>query len=301
MNRKYILLAAAAMTMAACSNDETATTSNEPVEANISAGIDTRADGSKWTQDKIGVTVSNATNSDMATLYVNVPYSTTSTTTTADFTAVDTKIYFQDATETVTFSAYAPYNADGGTLTVNTEKQKDVDFIYASGATASRTSSKVSFSGDNAFKHKMAQLVITVKTSTDDGFKAADAKKITAATLSGLIHDGTFNTLTGETATTGTAVKEWAITDFNSSTADDTRTYSLIVFPQDLTGDNALTLSLTLFGQTYETAIAPNMQAGQSYSYTVTVKRTGLTISTCTVNDWTANDNQDVDALMPNQ
>lgn len=110
--------------------------------------------------------------------------------------ATEAGIFFQDATETVTFAAYYTYQTStnagtlpgtDGAITVNTKdnntksdsknKQAKIDFLFASGATASKTSPTVEFkdnagtSGTNSqFQHRMAQLKLEVKTSTDYGF-----------------------------------------------------------------------------------------------------------------------------------
>ena len=67
----------------------------------------------------------------MENMYKNVKYSTTSTDVNATFTAeIGKGIFFQDATETVTFAAYAPYQTSAaanelpgtnGVIAVDTE------------------------------------------------------------------------------------------------------------------------------------------------------------------------------------
>ena len=112
MKQRFFIMAAAALTLAACSNDDNQVYDG-PVEARITAGLSTpttRAIGTNWNADEIGVWVKDAPASEMETLYKNVLYTTTSTGATAEFTATTGKgIFFQDADETVTFAAYAPY------------------------------------------------------------------------------------------------------------------------------------------------------------------------------------------------
>lgn len=295
-----------------------------PVEARITAGLmpATRAVGTNWNADRIGVRVTGVsgttegTTSLMQTLYKNVLYSTSSTEETATFTATTGEgIFFQDANETVTFAAYAPYqestadtlpgtNADG-VIDVNTEEddnngdnQESIDFLFASGATASRSNPTVEFSGANAFEHKMAQLNIVFQTSTNDGF-TADQVFEAGFNLGGLVHEGTFDVTTGTAAATGTAVSSWDITDCKHSDATATRTYSLILLPQDCSG-SALNVSVTIDEQTYSnsTSIAPNLEAGNSYTYTITVKKTGLQVSGCTITKWTEATGGSGDAVM---
>lgn len=169
----YLFLAAAALMLAACNNTEDEMSG--PVAARITAGIgapQTRAVGSSWNMDEIGVSVTSAPNSEMETMYRNVGYSTGATgTVAAEFYPLSSGIFFQDATETVTFSAYAPYQADltGNTIDVNTQtnngdSQENIDFLFAEGATASRLNPTVIFTdnstsggADCSFHHKIGR------------------------------------------------------------------------------------------------------------------------------------------------
>lgn len=326
---KMFLLATATFSLVACSNDEA--TDNGPVAARFTADIGapvTRAVGSNWNADCIGITVTNVTGgSAMETMYRNVEYSTASTGATAEFKPVTTGggIFFQDKDETVTFSAYAPYqeSADNllpgadndGVITVNTKEsnydnsQEDIDFLFASGATASAKNPTVTFADNTAsggedcsFHHKMAQLNIVLQTSTADGF-AAD--KIfdgnNTFSLGGLKHEGTFDVTTGEAAATGEADDTWNITDCKKTDDTDahTRTYSLILLPQNLTSQ-PLNLKVTIDGQSYinDNKINPDLEAGKAYTYTITVKKTGLVVNGCTISEWGNGGTSEGEAIM---
>ena len=251
--KKFFIFAAAALTLAACSNDENMEMTDGPVAARITAGLSaptTRAIGTNWNADRIGVWVKDAPASDMETLYKNVLYTTTSTGATADFTATTGEgIFFQDADETVTFAAYAPYQesdanetlpGNNGKVDVKTDNmntatdQEKIDFLFAEGAEASRASSTVSFTDDHSFHHKMAQLNVVFQTSITDGFGPDDIFG-GSFNLGGLIHEGTFNVTDGTTETTGSEVADWDISGCKYTDAATTRTYSLILLPQDLT------------------------------------------------------------------
>lgn len=223
----------------------------------------------------------------------------------ADQTQTSTMIFFQDASETVTFAAYAPYQSSSpnelpgtdGEITGgktnekngSTTDQETIDFIYASGATASKSNPTVSFSGDDhQFKHKMARLVLNVKMG--DGFEATDISKITKIKLGGLIHEGTFNVTTGTAAasSSASAVSDWEITNVVKTSTNNVYTYTMILYPQTLS--SALWLSINADGQMYtnSSTIKPGLSAGTSYEYTITVNKTGLTISGCTIGAWTS-------------
>ena len=285
--KKQLIFAVAALCFAACSNDENTGMGDSPVAAQITAGLNgqaTRAIGSNWNRDHIGVMVTAAPNSDMEDLYKNVHYSTSSTGTTAEFSCtIDRGIFFQDASETVTFSAYAPYRSStdnatlpgtNGVVTVNTQTnntaalQESIDFLYAEGATASKQSPTVTFTNNTAssgsdcsFHHRMAQLNIAFQTPSTAGFATSDIFDTdNTFRLSGLIHEGTFNVTSGATATTGSSVNNWDITDCYHTDNSTARTYSLILLPQDLIS-HPLTVSVSIDGQTYSNsnAIAPNL------------------------------------------
>ena len=252
MKQRFFIMAAAALALAACSNDDNQVYDG-PVEARITAGLSTpttRAIGTNWNADEIGVWVKDAPASDMETLYKNVLYTTTSTGATAEFTATTGQgIFFQDANETVTFAAYAPYQEsdDNATLPGNNGKvdvktdnmntatdQEKIDFLFAEGVEASRASSTVSFTDDHSFHHKMAQLNVVFQTSETDGFVPDDIFGC-SFNLGGLIHEGTFNVTDGTTETTGSEVADWDISGCKYTDAATKRTYSLILLPQDLT------------------------------------------------------------------
>lgn len=319
MRRKqtYLPLCIAAtvtlMGLISCNNEETDSLAGGPVEAQISAGLSapaTRAVDDKWNADNIGVMVTDASASSMEALYRNVKYSTVSTGTTADFTAVGEGIFFHDADETVTFAAYAPYQTSANNATLpgtdgvikvdtkenNTEaKQESIDFLFASGAKASKESPTVTFtenSGsdgtDCSFHHKMTRLQLVLQTSTVDGFSADDIFDATAVKLGGLKHSGTFNVTTGAVTTdeTETVVSDWDIIGCKKADDTSTRTYTLILLPQDVS--SALNFSVMIDGQAYynNTDITPKLKAGYSYTYTITVKRSGLAVSGCTIAEW---------------
>lgn len=313
---KYLFLAAAAMAFAACSNDEDVT-DNGPVEAKVSAsfGAESRAvntDNTWAAGDAIGIMVTAAPTSGtaMTDRYKNVKYTAGSSAASSDFTAETGKgIFFQDASETVTFAAYYPYQESAanalpgtdGVITVNTQNnnatasQASIDFLFASGATASKGAPSVSFSGnDHQFKHRMAQLNLVITASTDHGFTADEAAAILGDAvgtykLGGLVHEGTFNVTDGMTATTGTAVTNWDITSLvhSDNNTTSTRTYTLILLPQDKSGA-ALPFTVVIGEQTYTntTNINPKLEAGMKYTYTITLKKTGMTVSGCTIAPW---------------
>ena len=320
---KFFMLAALALSATACSNDNDTTTYG-PREAVITAGINTpvtRANGSTWENDKIGVMVTAAPSSEMENIYKNVQYATTSESSdAATFTAsTGAGIFFQDASETVTFAAYGPYQTSDNAATLpgsngvisdisttdqsTREKQKDFDFIYASGATATNSSYKVQFQGDYAFSHKMSRLIIQFKADPNAGFDATEVSNSGSTyAVSGLYHAGTFNVIDGTAVSTGTTTSNWSLNDNSlrteTGTSATTATFTSILYPQDHSV-SGLTVTATIAGQTYQATIKPNLESGKSYTYTITAKKQGLVVTGCTVTDWTNGGSDSADAWIP--
>lgn len=282
MKTRLFTFAALALALAACTNDDE-NLNDGPVAAVINAEISdavaTRASGTAWAErDEIGI-------SENRFGYTNVPYRWES----GKFTPTGTIIFFQDDDPT-TFSAYYPYDADGGTLTATTDataqqNQPAIDFLYATGATASTHNPEVNFTNnlstggtDCSFHHRMSQITLTFQEGSGVDFKTA---KLSSYTLSGLVLEGSFDTATGT-----------AETDANAQTADLTMeldgvlTSSVILFPQSTT---SIELSVNYNSQPYTATLTiPDgaLKAGNNYTYTVTVRNKDLTVSSATISDW---------------
>lgn len=297
--RNYSLLAGAMLTLAltSCNNNEIETIPYEgPVAAQVSAGINgvtTRATDASWASgDAIGISCSSDGN---VTKYDNMKYVTASgngtfTHYTGDSEDLANGIFFQ-GTGQVAFSAYYPFTETEGTSagtieSVTTEdqtKQKSFDYLYATGATAAYNSPAVSFNGTGTkFKHKMTRLILIIKTSASDGFEAGDVAS-GAYSISGIKHSGKFDTTTGTAEATGSTTDDWTITA-TAADQNNERTYSMILYPQASTP--SLTFKATIKNQDYTATITPALAESTSYTYTITVKKSGLTVSSCTIEGW---------------
>ena len=331
---KFFVFAAASVMLAACTHEKNETGLDHLVAARITAdvnGLQTRATDATWSADKIGVMTVNATGT-MAN-YKNVGYMTTDTGSSATFTPITLGggIFFEDAEDVITFAAYAPYAStasastlpgtnNDGKIAVTTSSQgtptaqEAIDYLYANGATASKKKPTVEFTGNNAFKHKMARLILKVQVSKNDGFSSGDVLNLADYKLGGLIHEGTFDMTTGTAAASGSAVTDWELRKCSgegsartatnkcvASYSNEVMTLTMILLPQTLS--KALAFSVAPNdgeSQTYSNSdtIKPTLEAGKSYSYTVTVKKTGLAVSGCTITDWTSVEDVAANATM---
>lgn len=292
MKTRFFALAALALSLAACNNDNEILNNDGPVAARFIADIApaTRASGTTWTGgDRIGVTdIGNDTQ------YGNVPFILKN----GKFEAEEKVIYIEDA-ETHTFRAYYPYNAAGGTLAATTDataqqNQPAIDFLFASGATGDKDSPVVSFTdktdkggADNSFHHRMSRITLTFEVGDGVDFSVVKPERYT---LGDVILTGTFNTADGIAAADGTA--EALAMDL----ADGSLTSSVILFPQTAA---SLPLTVNYRSQNYRaTLTVPEgaLQAGNNYTYTVKVRNKGIEVSEATIAKWNDIDGGEVGA-----
>ena len=283
MKTRLLAFVALGLALIACTNDNEVM-DNGPVAARINAeisdAVSTRASGTAWAErDEIGISESRFG-------YTNVPYRWES----GKFTPTGTIIFFQDDDPT-TFSAYYPYDADGGTLTATTDataqqNQPAIDFLYATGATASTHNPEVNFTDgtkaggkDCSFHHRMSQITLTFEAGSGVDFNTV---KPTGYTLSGLVLEGSFDTTTG-TAETDDAT---AAQDLDMTLTNGALTSSVILFPQTKA---SIGLSVYYNSQPYTATLTiPDgaLKAGNNYTYTVTVRNKDLSIESAKITDW---------------
>ena len=290
MKTRHFALAALALTLAACNNDNE-NLNGGPVAAQFIADITpatrVNSEGTDWTEgDRIGVTGAG---------FINIPYVRES----GQFVPEDKTIYFND-TETKTFNAYYPYQAEGGTVTVSTAADKQgtgIDFLFASGAKGSTRSPEVSFTDktdkggeDNSFHHRMSLIKFTFKPGDGiifNGMEPADY------TLDGLKHEGTFDTATGTTAVTEAAESPITMQLGGATTSQ------VIILPQVVT--TSLDLKVSFNGLDYTTTLpnpskpeANQFSAGYAYTYNITLSNKGITVEEPEITPWEPGNSNDV-------
>ena len=300
MKTRFFAFAALAVTLAACNKDNNETlNTNDPVAARFTAEIApatrVNSEGTDWTDgDRIGVTGAG---------YTNVPYKREN----GKFVTDGTTIYFNDTETktfnayypyqaeggTKTFNAYYPYQAEGGTVTVSTAADKQgtgIDFLFASGATGNTHNPTVSFTGDHSFHHRMSLIKFTFKPGDGLIFNGMEPA---GYTLDGLKHEGTFDTATGTTAVTAAAESP-----INMQLGGAT-TSQVIILPQEVT--SSLELKVSFNGLNYTTTLpnpskpeANQFSAGYAYTYNITLSNKGITVEEPEITPWEPGNSNDV-------
>jgi len=303
---RFLYIAAVALLFAACANEEDGIGNNGPVAATVKADIVknvTRATtGNTWSKnDAIGVYVT----SPGYTIGDNVKYTTTGD---GNFTS-DNPIYFADARETVIFNAYYPYqeNMDGNGI-VNNWNMAEVkegepcpaDFLFATGATATKSSPQVQFTGDNQFKHCMSMIRLTFKAGK--GINANNAILKNQLKLKGIYKTGSINTQTGEVTIYGDrGIYE---SDVDNKSLKNGATCEFIVFPQPL-DNNKMDIELEVADNgtinTYTTSLTSStnneFKGGYLYTYPIRINNTGVVIEKAGITAWLPSDEPDLDAV----
>ena len=296
MKTRFFALAALALTLAACTNDNE-NLNDGPVAAqfiaDIHKAVSTRvnSEGTGFTDgDRIGVTGAG---------FTNVPYKREN----GKFVTDGTVIYFND-TETMTFNAYYPYQSDGGTVTVNTAADKQgpgIDFLFASGATGDTYNPTVSFTdktaeggADNSFHHRMSLIKFTFKAGDGISFSGTEPE---GYTLDGLKLEGTFDTATGTTAVTAAAESPITMQLGGATTSQ------VIILPQEV--NSSLELKVSFNGLNYTTTLpnpskpeANQFSAGYAYTYNVTLNNKGITVEEPEITPWKTGDSNDANATL---
>ena len=293
---------------AGCSGEENDPGGNTSNAAIITASVgkadnvaSTRASETAWdVGDCIGISTSS-TSTKGKTNYINIRYQTDGSV----FSPVpgaageDNTIYFQ-GTSPMEFTAYYPCQGANGTKPGNngiitrtltaadqsTANLPDIDYLWAQ-KTAQSSNPKVDF----LFSHRMSRLVLNFKAGAGVSLPPDGL----AYTLTGLVQEGAFDTSTGEAKATGSTPADLTglpATTTTTTTATGQATGTTILWPQ---AANSVRLQLTLNGITFGavltfpsgTAAGEALAPSTSYTFNVTVERTGLEIGNADIDGWT--------------
>ena len=293
---------------AGCSGEENEPGGNTSNAAIITASVgkadnvaSTRASETAWDAgDCIGISTSS-TSTKGKTNYINIRYQTNGSV----FSPVpgaageDNTIYFQ-GTSPMEFTAYYPCQGANGTKPGNngvitrtltaadqsTANLPDIDYLWAQ-KTAQSSNPKVDF----LFSHRMSRLVLNFKAGAGVSLPPDGL----AYTLTGLVQEGAFDTSTGEAKATGSTPADLTglpTTPTTTTTATGQATGTTILWPQ---AANSVRLQLTLNGITFGavltfpsgTAAGEALAPSTSYTFNVTVERTGLEIGNADIDGWT--------------
>lgn len=310
----FMSMAAVAMILAGCNNEETDTWAGEirlssGVEAQqVTRSIATDLQGIQIAKDvHVGFFINEAVVSGAATTYTqNLDYKANGS---GSFEG--TTVYFPQSGNGVNIYAYAPWKADlalNGTyaFSIKTDQSTDANYLasdllwgqpmklkegstteYELANPVARTKENVNVS----FKHLLSKIQVTLIPDQTSGLTPGDFKGAKLEILSVMpgvtltLADGNISDASGTATTVIAAI-------YDANTTPSALTAAAIVAPQTFTkGTKFMKVTLATGGELFYTL--PNgasdngltLASGKIYKYEITVKLTGLTV-TSTIDDW---------------
>ena len=277
--KKYILLAAALVSLAACNNEDNYI--EEPIAAHVSGIIggnqQSRASEVAWDKDDaIGISMSGR--------YDNRKYKTVD----GNGIFVGTEMYFKNKREESTFTAYYPFAGTEDSIaeviatTTDSERQtpeeqKKFDFLYAVKEHVTGADPNVVLS----FSHMMSKLTFVFRNGND----GTDVSRITSYEIDGLVLSGTFDPATGICRANPDTPASTLI--MHPAVTHEKEVSPLLLFPQ--TVDKVTMTIHDSEEQDYacELNFGPEgLEAGNNYQFTITVNKTGISGATSEIRDW---------------
>lgn len=310
--KKYFILAAVALTMAACSNDEGANIANDGtirLTTGVAGGTRTVDQtvqatqivngGSVWVEFTTTATTPNQGETAGNTDAGDGKWTTTASPNTASaaYTAdgsgnlsstSPTKWPLQSAsTETVSIEAWAPFTAKpalgSGQFTVQADQSTEANYAasdYLYGSRAAFGNSAISSPVLVTFNHMLSK--INVKVSNSDGSSVTGAKVEfgpTTMDLQGILQANSSVIATG-------AAPQGSIT---MATLDANATASCIIIPQTINAGQVL-FTITLGSDTYTctATAAKTYDPTKVYTYNLSISDGTTIVLSEQINDWTS-------------
>lgn len=308
--RLFMSMAAAAVILAGCNNEET---DNWAGEIRLSSGLtaqQTRSIATGLQGDQIaggihvGFFINEDAQSPTTTYPQNLEYKADGS---GSFSG--TAVYYPQSGNKVNIYAYAPWETDlalNGTyaFSIRADQSKDADYLasdllwgqpmkptagggYETANPVARTKTPVNVS----FKHLLSKIQVTLIPDQSSGLTAADFKGARLEILSVLpgvsltLADGGISTATGTPSPVIAATYDGAATP-------TALTAAAIVVPQTFTkGSKFMKVTLATGGELFYTLPGTDadanliLESGKVYTYDITVKLTGLRV-TSKIEDW---------------
>ncbi len=294
-NKQSILMVAALLLLAGCSNDNEGAATPEgdgrvALQVTSDIHVQPRAYNDTWESgDAIGIYMLHGETAEAE----NCKYTTGTTGTSGTFTAdAANTIYFPIGGDSRDFAAYYPYQnlTEGSSVypvDVTTQtSQKAIDLMGADKVTGkNKNKPAVAFE----FQHKLVKLAMTIQP--DGTSLTAENMKDLKVEITNQPVKGTYDVVKGGDVTVTTPVAPDKAVDIELLTNADGTAAEGIVLPNTSTEGMYLRFTLkdidTPFTWNINSAEkSKQFQAGSKYVYTITIGKTRIAV-TSTVKDWT--------------
>ena len=289
--RKYFILAAAALAMVACSNEENENSlvqNGDVIRLTASVGnaAQTRAGYDVQSTAFVADRSINVECTPVGGSLVSKVYTTAAASEGVNaLTIPENPFYWPANGANVTLKAYHPSTVESTTTSFSVlENQStdanymDSDLMYSNEVTGTNT--KPYAPQGFTFTHALTKIV--VKLVPGAGMTAAD---LAAATIT--LH-------AKKTATIAAGVVSAASGDVATITmgtgSDNTNGIAAIIVPQTISAQDFITVTSGNNSVTYQLAAEKEFAAGTVYTYTLTVSMTEINLQSTTITNWTPGD-----------
>lgn len=273
-----------------CTRDEPYADSSNPVAvqftSDITATPQSRVSGSLWDDnDEVGIfMVKHGQSLNINTIVEGADNRFYRTNAGGNFSpaTIDQAVYFPQNGDKVDFISYYPYKTplSNYVYQVNTTNQSNpalLDLLYAFGNNSAAGYDKNNSTVALTFKHKMSQF--TINTSAGAGLTSAQLAGMSVS-IQGL------NTTAGLNLTNGNFENPGNPASVTPQMITAGQKYEAILIPQSNIAGSKVSFTVSGLG-TFDWDISDKTFAsGKHYTYTVTISKTGITVSPCTITDW---------------
>lgn len=290
-NYFFGVIVISSMFLASCAKESSIETDNtikfNGKISNLQATSNTGTSSTTWSSnDEIGIFMVNSGgaivaegNSNRRYIYTNSVFSPAS---------IDQNIYYPVSDSKVDFIAYYPYKSSANLSSLlaidvaDQRNQANIDLLHVISANNGLGFNKTA--GTNVpltFDHKLSKVII--KPIAGQGLNnSSSAWRDMIVTLTGFNTRGNFNLATGLMSNISTPL---SITPFTRILGTS---YEAIVVPSVYRNQGDISISFEISGENYvwRSVGAEMFEPGKEYAFELTINKTGLVLSSVTINDW---------------
>ena len=284
MKKNYLFLAASALMIAACSNEESG---NQPVQSpevislSATVGGGMRASGANLQNEQFvsgkEIFVEAYKTGESAT------YATGEYTTTDASGTLSGSLTYPATGENIDICAYYPASVNSSTasFTVQTDQSSESGYQNSDLMYADKLEDKAKGTTHNlTFNHALSKIIVEIQPGT--GVTAANiTSKVTAVKIKNTKPTAGFTITNGAP---GTITESGSVTDINIT---GTKTINEgIIVPQTVAAVAFITVTYNGNDYTYNLGATKTFNPGEKYTYTLTLRAGGIELKSLKINNW---------------
>lgn len=284
--KKYFILAAAAIAMAACSNDESESIvkTDNAISLSASVGQMTRAAYNLQSACFAASEVINVECTPTGGTLASYTYTTEAASGNVNaLTPASGTHYWPANGSTVTVKAYYPSGVSSSTATFSVQDNQSTDASYKASdlmysTTMTAPAAKSAGTIGLTFNHALTKIIVKLSPSSGMTAEAVAACTVTLhAKKTVAIANGVAGEVSGD------------VTEITVGTGSDaTNGIAAIIVPQTLAASaNFITVTSGGNSATYQLSAATTFAAGSVYTYSLAVGMNGVTLQSASITDWT--------------